>query len=274
MLDDRSVPAPVPAPGPGLVIDPTVIDAVVFDIGGVFTVRHHEVVRAGMSLAGFELPEGREAYRRAHHLAVRALSDELADAGSLREHDRRIWTLWERGYLRGLGVPEPRLDEAVTAMTTLVTGTGPKNVWRDLLQENIDGFRRIVASGLSVAIVSNNNGTAEEQLRDFGICQVGPGPLPGVAIVVDSALVGVAKPDPAIFLPALRALDTTAARTLYVGDTVHADVHGATAAGMPVVQLDPYDLHADFAHARMPDVGALADLLLARASGGTVTAPA
>ena len=49
---------------------------------------------------------------------------------------------------------------------------------------------------------------------------------------------------------------------LYVGDTVHADVRGAQAAGMPVVQLDPYDLHADFDHLRLPTVAALADLLL------------
>ena len=55
---------------------------------------------------------------------------------------------------------------------------------------------------------------------------------------------------------------TDPARTLYVGDTVHADVRGAQAAGMPVVQLDPYDLHADFDHLRLPTVAALADLLL------------
>ena len=71
----------------------------------------------------------------------------------------------------------------------------------------------------------------------------------------------VAKPDPAIFAPALAALDTDPARTLYVGDTVHADVLGATAAGLPVVQLDPLDLHRDHDHWRLPDVGALADHL-------------
>ena len=71
----------------------------------------------------------------------------------------------------------------------------------------------------------------------------------------------MAKPDPAIFAPALEALGTAAARTLYVGDMVHADVRGAEAAGMPVVQIDPYDHHASFAHARVPHLDALADLL-------------
>jgi putative hydrolase of the HAD superfamily len=252
-----------PAASATPLIDRSAIDAVVFDIGGVFLVRHHEPVRIAMNHAGFELPDGPELYRRAHHVAVRALSDVLADARTVREHDRRTWTHWERGYLRSLGVSENRLDEAVQAMIAWTAGTDIMSVWRQLLEENVEGFHRIVATGMPVAVVSNNNGTAEEQLRHFGICQVGPGPLPAVTIVVDSQLVGVAKPDPAIFRPALEALGTAPARTLYVGDTVHADVHGAVAASMPVVQLDPYNLHADFDHARLPDLGALADLLLA-----------
>ena len=97
---------------------------------------------------------------------------------------------------------------------------------------------------------------------DFDLCQVGPGALTEVAAIVDSSVEGVAKPDPRIFQPALDALGTDPSRTLYVGDTVHADVHGADAAGMPVVQLDPYDLHADWGHWRLPDLAALLDHLV------------
>lgn len=263
MLDDRTTADAGMAGTPDHPhLDPAGVDAVVFDIGGVFTVRHPDPVREGMLAAGFELPADPELYRRAHHVAVRAMSDLLAEHGTVREYEREMWAHWERGYLRSLGVPEDRLDEAAKAMISHVFDKDVKNIWRHLLQDNVDGFHRIVASGMPVAVVSNNNGTAEEQLRHFGICQVGPGPLPSVTIVVDSKLVGVAKPDPAIFRPALEALGTEPGRTLYVGDTVHADVRGATAAGMPVVQLDPYDLHADFPHARVPHVGVLADLLL------------
>ena len=66
------------------------------------------------------------------------------------------------------------------------------------------------------------------------------------------------EPDPAIFDPALEALGTARDRTLYVGDTVHADVLGAGRAGLPVVQLDPLDLHIDHDHWRLPDLDALA----------------
>lgn len=246
-------------------IDPSAIDAVVFDIGGVFAIRHLDPVRSGMSRAGFHLPDDADLFHEAHHHAVRALTNRL-DGEPVREGDRDFWRHFERGYLAHLGVPADRLDEAVEAMWAEM----PKEshpVWRRLLEDNIEGFRRIAAAGIPVAIVSNNDGTAEQQMIDFGICQVGDGPLPTVAIVVDSGVVGIAKPDPAIFTPALEALGTDPARTLYVGDTVHADVHGATAAGMPVVQLDPYDLHVDFDHARLPGVSALADLLLATRQG-------
>jgi putative hydrolase of the HAD superfamily len=208
------------------------------------------------------VPEGPAAYHRAHHDAVRAMSDLLTAQETVNEYEPLLWLTWERAYLRSLGVPAERLDEAVQAVEDLKASVEIQAIWCQLLEENVVAFHRIVASGLPVAIVSNNNGSAEEQLRLFEICQAGTGPLPSVAIVVDSEVVGHSKPDPAIFAPALQALGTDPARTLYVGDTVHADVHGARAAGMPVVQLDPYDLHADFDHLRLPTVAALADLLL------------
>jgi putative hydrolase of the HAD superfamily len=189
------------------------------------------------------------------------MSDLLTGSSVVHEYEHGMWTHWERGYMRGLGVAEGQVAAAAEAVMAAASTQEVKDMWRQLLDENIEGFRRIVASGMPVAIVSNNDGTAEAQLRHFGICQVGAGQLPSVAIVVDSGVLGVAKPDPAIFRPALEALGTDPARTLYIGDTVHADVRGAEAAGMRAVQLDPYDLHADFDHARVPTVAVLADLL-------------
>ena len=243
-------------------VDPADVDAVVFDIGGVFTVRHHEVIGGALRAAGIAAPEGPDAYHHAHHLAVRAMSDLLAQHARIDEYEQDLWISWERGYLRGLDVTDDQLDLALDAVLTVVTRLEVRDVWRQLLSENIAAFHRIAAAGVPVAIVSNNDGTAEVEMTRFGICQVGPGPFTQVAAIVDSTVVGHAKPDPAIFEPALAALHTAPARTVYVGDTVHADVHGARAAGMIPVQLDPYDLHADFDHARFHGVAELAELLL------------
>jgi putative hydrolase of the HAD superfamily len=239
------------------VIDPTTVDAVVFDMGGVFVIPNPAAVRDGLTEAGFTVAPHPDAYHRAHHLGVRA----LAGTGRHDEADAGFWRHYDHAYLGALGIVEADLAAAQEAFAG-VFRSATVSLWRHLLDRNVEGFRRLGAAGVPLAIVSNNDGTAEQQLLELGICQVGPGPLTEVAIVVDSTVAGIAKPDPLIFAPALAALDVEPGRALYVGDTVHADVRGALAAGMQVVQLDPFDDHVDFDHHRVPDVGVLADLLL------------
>ena len=59
-----------------------------------------------------------------------------------------------------------------------------------------------------------------------------------------SALVGVSKPDPAIFAEALRRLDAPAAAALHVGDHPRNDLAGARAAGLAALLLDRAGAHA------------------------------
>ena len=71
-----------------------------------------------------------------------------------------------------------------------------------------------------------------------------------VRVVIDSHVVGVAKPDPRIFDAALGHFEgIDRGRIAYVGDSVTMDIGGARAAGLHPVLLDPYDDHAgaDFA---------------------------
>lgn len=63
-----------------------------------------------------------------------------------------------------------------------------------------------------------------------------------VRVLIDSHLVGVAKPDPGIFRLALDELRVSPERTLYIGDTAIFDVLGAHAAGLDVAHIDPYDM--------------------------------
>jgi FMN phosphatase YigB (HAD superfamily) len=237
------------------------IDAVVFDIGGVFLIRHPDPVRNGMGRGGFTMPldEG-TLYHDAHYHAVRALTNVIGD-GNINEYSREFWINFEHAYLGFLGVGHDEIEQATEVMFTEVFKKEAHPIWRMFLQNNIDAFKRLGASGMPIAIVTNNDGTAEAQMRDFGICQIGDGPLTSVAAIVDSGILKIAKPEPAIFTPVLEALGTDAARTLYVGDTVHADVVGATRAGMPVVQLDPLGLHHDLPHTKAVGVAEVVALL-------------
>lgn len=225
------------------------VDAVVFDIGGVFTYPDYRPVEARLEAMGVDLPPAVVSYRRAHHAGVRALAD--ADRPT-EEHKPDFWQVYDEAYGTTLGVGANDLEEFRIAV---------RESWSWVHQENVESFHRLAATGMPTAIVSNNDGTAPEQMRDFGVCQVGPGSLPSVAAIVDSTLEGVAKPDPAIFTPALGALGIEPGRVLYVGDTVHADVKGAQAAGMQVIQLDPFDHHDDYDHARCRDLAELLTLV-------------
>ncbi len=239
-------------------LDPTSIDAVVFDIGGVFLVPHPEPIRSVLTPIGIDLADD-AAFHRAHYRGVRRVA-----ALDIDESDPGFWAHYIAGYLDEIGVLEHQVSEALAAWRAL-EHRPVQEVWRWTQAHNVHALRRFAVAGMPMAIVSNNDGTAEEQLRLAGVCQVGAGPFVSVVAIVDSGAIGVAKPDPAIFRPALDALGTAPARTLYVGDMVHADVRGAEAAGMPVVQIDPYDDHLDFAHPRVPHLDALADLLLRHA---------
>ena len=237
-------------------VAPDRIDAVVFDMGGVFVVPAPEPVAAIVRAVGVALEIDPVAAREAHYAGVAAITASLSDH-PVSEADASVWEAYDAAYFSAVGLTGELLRTATVARhTARVTGDSTA-IWTHVLEENRAAFHEI-AEVRPVAVVTNNNGTAVEQCRDLGLCQVGPGDLPSVAAIVDSGVLGIAKPDPRIFAPALEALGTDAARTLYVGDTVHADVRGAGAAGMPVVQLDPFDLHADHGHWRLPDLVALA----------------
>lgn len=227
--------------------DPTTVSAVVFDIGGVFTYPQYRPVHELLEALGAVRPADVVAYRQAHHRGVRALTDAVLGPTQLvpDEHQASVWDHYDDAYAAHLGVDAEVRNHVKVALRT---------AWDWVHVENVAAFHHLAATGLPVAIVSNNDGTAALQMRDLGICQVGEGPLPAVAAIVDSTVAGVAKPDPAIFTPALDALGHDPSTVLYVGDTVHADVHGATRAGMQVVQLDPFDDHAPFEHARLADL--------------------
>jgi FMN phosphatase YigB (HAD superfamily) len=85
------------------------------------------------------------------------------------------------------------------------------------------------------------------------IAQIGPGDHVEMRCIVDSHLVGVAKPDPAIFDHALTHFaEFERSRIAYVGDSVTMDVATSSAAGLHPILLDPYDDHdgADFERIR------------------------
>jgi len=95
-------------------------------------------------------------------------------------------------------------------------------------------------------------------LSRSGVCQAGDGDCVPVRVVVDSHVVGVAKPDPLIFEHALPFFTGIERHDIaYVGDSVTMDIGAARAAGLHPVLLDPYDDHLDGDFERITSLGDL-----------------
>jgi len=238
--------APIPVPDP---LPWARVEAVCIDLGGVVYLPDHAPMLAALDRLGVTAEP--HDLDRAHYAGAAATDDFTSD--------HSVWHAYNLGYARAHGVPDEQLDHA---REVLLAAFGAGDVWTREIAGAREAIAAIAARGVAIAIVSNADGTVERQLRDDGICQVGPGAGVEVAAVLDSGVVGVAKPDPAIFRLALERLGADAAHTLHVGDTPAADVVGARAAGLHPVLVDPYDHHAhDAATVRVRHLADVADLI-------------
>ena len=214
-------------------------DAILFDVGGVFLVPDPTVLGPLLTYHGGD--DSVAGHVRAHYAAMAAKSR----AGSLEKD----WSEYDHAYVRSLGVAD---DEV--ALAALVLGlTRNAYTWRFTIDHNVAVLRALVDHGVPVGVVSNASGQIAEVLARSGVCQQGDGPHTPVRVIIDSHVVGIAKPDPLIFDFALVHFpDVERSRIAYVGDSVTMDIGGARAAGLHPILLDPHDDHvgADFQRLR------------------------
>jgi FMN phosphatase YigB (HAD superfamily) len=206
--------------------------AILFDAGGVLVLPDPTVL--GPLLAYYGGDPSLEANRRAHYAGMAAKSA----AGS----GEAFWDEYNHSYVRSIGVSDADADAAVLALHS----TRNAFLWRWAIPESVVALAALSATGLPLGVVSNASGQIAEVLSRSGVCQAGDGPHTAMRVVVDSHLVGVAKPDPRIFDHALPFFDGIERQEIaYVGDSVTMDIGAASAAGLHPILLDPYDDHPE-----------------------------
>jgi len=207
-------------------------EAMLFDAGGILVLPDPTVL--GPLLAYYGGDSSIEAHRRAHYAGMAAKSG--VGAGEA------FWAEYNQAYVRSVGVPEADVEHAAQV---LASHRGAYT-WRWAVPESVAALRALHDAGMPVGVVSNASGQIAEMLARSGVCQVGDGPCTPVRVIIDSHIVGVAKPNPEIFDFALQHFDGIARdRIAYVGDSVTMDVGGARAAGLHPILLDPFDDHPD-----------------------------
>ena len=222
-------------------------DAVLFDAGGVLVLPDPTVLAP--LLAYFGGDSSIDAHRRAHYAGMKAKSDVSAAESS--------WTVYNDAYVASVDVDERDREEAAEVLER----TRYHHTWRWVIPESRTALDRFAVAAVPMGVVSNASGQIEAMLRRE-IAQVGPGPHVEMRVIVDSHVVGIAKPDPAIFDHALPAFsEFERGRIAYVGDSVTMDIGAASAAGLHPILLDPYDDHVGADFERIGSLHDLADQL-------------
>lgn len=223
-------------------------DAVLFDAGGVLVVPDPAVT--GPVVSRFSGSPDPEVLTRAHFAGSHALDHS--------DVEREDWDAYHRGYVTEAGVPPELVHEAAATLRSTLDHAH----WRTPFPGAVEALRALHERGVQIGVVSNAAGQIEQTLIDEAICQVGQGSSVPVRCVVDSHVVGVAKPDPAIFTHALPLLGLDPSEDIaYVGDTIFNDVRASAAAGLTPLLHDPYGFHAGGPHRTIRRLADLLDLV-------------
>lgn len=193
--------------------------AVLFDAGNTLVfLDYARLAEEVGSTLGLALTE--EGLSR--HVSAASRAMELA-AGT---DQQRAAAYLEALFLLG-GVPRERLGEVRDCLRRM---HHDRHLWSSVAERSAESLQKLRDAGLRLGVVSNSDGRVEQALQAAGLRHY-------FDVVIDSALVGVEKPDPRIFHAALEALEVAPEEALYVGDLYEVDVVGAQAAGMQAVLL-------------------------------------
>jgi len=149
------------------------------------------------------------------------------------------------------GAPERAVARAVERLLARHEEISLWTYTKPWVAETLDVLKR---NGMRMSVISNSDGRVRDQLAASGIA-------PHLEAVFDSAIVGFEKPDPRLFLHALKELGLGPNEALYVGDCYHIDVVGANRAGIGAVHLDPLGCFGDWPGTHIRDIRALPGLI-------------
>lgn len=220
-------------------------DAVSLDVGGVLVVPDHGFLAAGLRRLGTTFDRSR--FGIGHYLAMAAVDRAVSAPED--------FTDYLHGFLAAVSVPPEDRPRAHAALDELMSTP----VWCQPVPGSRAGLAALAATGVGLAVTSNSDGTIADHLARHEWAQVGPGPGVPVAVVTDSGVVGVGKPDPAMFEATAAGLGLGPERILHVGDSVIYDVDGAVGCGFQAAHFDPYGLCSSTAHDHVRTLGEVAD---------------
>jgi len=203
--------------------------------GGAFKPRSSPYSFRGLAEEGLQiLAEVRERTGLAVITEVMSseqlpLVSQYADILQIGTRNMHNFTL-----LHEVGLPGKEQEAIIDSLWEAHQKVG---LWAMAIDDSLRVVDALRETGYRLAVVSNAEGQVARDLDNAGYHG-------RFETVVDSALVGVEKPDPRIFEIALGRLKLEPDQVIYVGDVPAIDVAGARAAGIAAVLVDPHEMYA------------------------------
>jgi putative hydrolase of the HAD superfamily len=197
------------------------VRAVLFDAGGTLIhVDGERICRAA------EVAFDAAVFRRAEAAAVATVRALVLAQPESRDAERI--PLYFGTLLNGLGIHGSA--ETKRAAAAVVAEHERGNLWSKRADGAAETLGELRRRGYRVAVISNADGRVRGLLEDAGLSE-------HLEFVLDSAEVGLEKPDPRIFHAATSRLGLAPPACAYVGDIYEIDVVGAERAGLRPVLI-------------------------------------
>ena len=221
------------------------VEAILLDAGGVLLDLDYGYLRRLIEAKHPAL--GDQDLPRAEAMARREINRTVL-AGA------RISESWRDYFRILLGVVEVPADSYESIIDSLWSAHCQVGLWTAVAEGALEAVAALKQMGFRLGVVSNAEGQIERDLTGAGFVGV-------FETVIDSHVVGVEKPDPAIFEIALERMKLDRKTTIFVGDLPSVDVEGARAAGLRAVLLDRHDVYTDVDVPRLRSLAELPALL-------------
>ena len=201
------------------------IKGIIFDYGGTLDsrgVHWSEVLWNGYQQAS--VPIDKETFRNAYVEGERALARERI----ILPQDNFLTLLRKKVELEISFLPEqPDNPTRLSWIDSIATYCD--NAARSCIDEAKPVLEKL-HERYPMMLVSNFYGNIDEVLRDYGIRHLFKG-------IIESAVVGVRKPNPTLFRLGVDALELRPDEVLVVGDSLNKDIQPSEALGCHVLWL-------------------------------------
>jgi len=187
----------------------------------------------------FDYPRAERAALRACLREFRLCIDLRRFLAAYRRHNRDLWQAFERGDTDQAALRAERFRRLAVELG--ISGLPVDRISAFYL-EALSGQPQLLPGALATVralakkypLALITNGIASVQRRRFSASPI----TSYFQAVVISEEVGMAKPDPRIFAPALQKIGIAAGEVLYVGDSMTSDMAAARNAGMDFCWLN------------------------------------